>query len=462
VKTSGSHRNAWFLPLLPWMVSFEFGPNLKRLGCGLLVIGVLLSISGCASAGRTNRDISGASAPGATSKQAGNQASEPLPVILDSDVGTDTGDFTAAALVCVAHLMKMVTLEAMTCPMAPGYLGGANGWTPTYVIPTNGTIAGVVPMDYVGGCGFFEQLCTYYGIHPEFGFGNTTNVAKSGMSYPEFAFVPFVNPGQHYGAALQSPIPVRSATNFPPAYKVMRQVLAHRRAVEIIATGQLNNVADLLRSPADEISALTGAEMVSNSVSRVVCMGGQYPSGKEYNFYTYPTAAVYAISHMPANVPIVFAGFELGQSGNPLTNRVIDLPADWLNRMATTNPVYMVFTNICGGAGRPAWDSLACLYAVCVADTNGWFSRVQGSNYVDAASGANSFTAASGPGYKDFYLTIDPANEEAVSDLLNGLIVAQPRLGARQVSSPAPLNNQFGSPSPARPTCLSRWKPARI
>ena len=370
----------------------------------------------------------------------------PPPVILDSDVGTDTGDFAAGAMMIVAHKMGLVKLEAMTCPMAPGYLGlpDGSGWDPNYVIPTNDAPAGIIPMDYVGGCGFFEQLCTYYGIYPEFGFGNTTNIGKMGMTYPEFAFVPIFNPAQYYGAALQSSIPIRSATNFPPAYKVMRQVLANRRAVEIITTGQLNNVADLLSSPADEISALSGTELVSNCVSRVVCMGGQYPSGREYNFYTYPTAAVYAISNMPANVPIVFAGFELGERGNPLTNRVTDLPSDWVSRMATTNPVYMVFTNLCGSSGRPSWDSTACFYALFGADTNNWFSRIQGRNYVYGDYGANYFTAGTGPGYKDFYLTIDPTNEAAIQTVLNSLITAQPGLGAPQVSCPVLLSNQIG------------------
>jgi hypothetical protein len=44
---------------------------------------------------------------------------------------------------------------------------------------------------------------------------------------------------------------------------------------------------------------------------------------------------------------------------------------------------------------------------------------------------------------------------------LCSLIVAQPRLGARQVSSPARLNNQLGSRSTARPACLWRWQPDR-
>jgi hypothetical protein len=77
-------------------------------------------------------------------------------------------------------------------------------------------------------------------------------------------------------------------------------------------------------------------------------------------------------------------------------------------------------------------------------------NRTVSGYYADAASGANSFTAGTGPGYRDYYLTIDPENEGAIPDLLNSLIVAQPRPGARQVSSPAPLNNQFGLRSPAR------------
>jgi hypothetical protein len=173
-------------------------------------------------------------------------------------------------------------------------------------------------------------------------------------------------------------------------------------------------------------------------------MAGQYPSGTEYNVYTYPTAAAYAISNMPANVQIVFVGFELAQGGDPQRFRITELTPDWLSRMAVTNPVYMVFTNLYPSSGRPSWRSLTCLYALCGVDTNSWFSRVQGSNYVDAASGSNFFTAGTGPGYKDYYLTIDATNEGALSTVLNSLITAQPSLAAPQASSPELLNNQFG------------------
>jgi hypothetical protein len=73
-----------------------------------------------------------------------------------------------------------------------------------------------------------------------------------------------------------------------------------------------------------------------------------------------------------------------------------------------------------------------------------WFSRAQGSNYVDAASGANQFTAGTGPGYKDFYLKIDPANDAALATAINSLLVAQPPLPRPRVSRPGLLNNQLG------------------
>ena len=331
----------------------------------------------------------------------------PVALIEDCDVGSDGGDLAAAALTIVGRLKGLARLEAVT--------GCCRPVTFPWFTPPNAPAAGV---------GYFKMLCDYYGIYPEYGFGNNTNLAA------------YVGP-QQYSAVSNSPIPLTYATNFPPAYKVMRSVLQNRRGVQIVTHGQLNNVADLLASPVDEISPLSGFQLVSNSVNRLVVMGGQYPSGQEFNFYTDPASAAYVVTHTPTNVPIVFVGFEAA-------NNIYDLNGSWLTQLPPANPVYMVFTNLYGSSGRPSWDSLTCLYALYGIDTNSWFNRVQGSNYVDAASGANQFTAGTGPGYKDFYLKIDPTNAAALTTALNNLLVAQPPPPGPRVNRPGLLNNQLG------------------
>ena len=119
--------------------------------------------------------------------------------------------------------------------------------------------------------------------------------------------------------------------------------------------------------------------------------------------------------------------------------RILDLPHPWIDYLNSTNPVYMVYTNLYpAGQGRPAWDLIATLYAICNVNSNSWFQRVQGSNFVDCVcngGGWNYFTPGIGLGFKDFYLTIDPTNEAAISTVINRFITAQPPFAAPEIGA---------------------------
>jgi hypothetical protein len=365
----------------------------------------------------------------------------PTPVIFDCDIGSDIGDNSAASMIIVAHIMGLCNVEAMTCCVAPGYIyDGVPILSPPSYSENN--------MTQVAGAGFLEQLCMFYGVYPEFGFGNTTNLAQSQQLQQWTDPLATTTYIQTCGAVSNSYFSLKFATNYPPAYKVMRTVLANRKAVTLLITGQLNNYAQLLWSPADEISPLTGYQLVSNNASRVVAMAGQYPNGREYNICSLGMPAKYAISNTPPNVPITFAGWELAQNPGG-TFRILDLPHPWIDYLNHTNPVYMVYTNLYpAGQGRAAWDSITALYAICNVKSNSWFQRVQGSNFVDCVNppgGYNYFTPGTGPGYKDFYLTIDPTNEATISTVLNRFITAQPPFAAPEVGAGPSITTQPSS-----------------
>jgi hypothetical protein len=351
----------------------------------------------------------------------GNIVATPPSIMLDCDVGTDIGDNSAAGMVIVAHMQGLCNLEAMTCCVAPGWI--SNG-VPLLAVPYNQ----VGNMTQVGGAGFLEQLCQYHGVYPPFGFGNETNFANYGAMWSDPMATTIQQ--QNCGAVSNSFFPLRYATNYPVAYKVMRKVLASRKAVTILTLGQMNNYAKLLASAADEISPLTGVQMVSNNVSRVICMLGQYPTGVEYNISTLPRPAEYSVTNTPSNVPMIFSGWELGQ--NPVAQgggfRIFDLCPPWLSYLNTTNPTYMVFTNSAWvGQGRAAWDSIAALYAICNVKTNSWFNRVQGRNDVDSHyAGSNNFVAGIGPTFNHYYLTIPTNMDRAVEAQLNSIGISQP------------------------------------
>lgn len=99
---------------------------------------------------------------------------------------------------------------------------------------------------------------------------------------------------------------------YPAAVNVYRKILSEQpdNSVTIVTVGFLSNIRDLLNSGPDRYSALTGVELVSAKVKQLVCMGGEFPQGNEFNINKDASAAVETFEKWP--VPILFSGFEIG------------------------------------------------------------------------------------------------------------------------------------------------------
>ncbi|MGR0481574.1 MAG: nucleoside hydrolase [Candidatus Electronema sp. V4] len=167
----------------------------------------------------------------------------------------------------------------------------------------------------------------------------------------------------------------------PDAVQLYRRTLAAQpdQSVTIVSVGYLTNLRNLLQSKPDAVSPLDGQELVRRKTARLVCMGGQYPSGREWNFHRDVEAAAYVAAHWPT--PIVFAGFELGK--DIVTGTV-------LRRLPENNPVRRSYELHNKLAGRPSWDQIAVYYAVMTADDSRseFWTEKQGSNVV-AEDGSN-------------------------------------------------------------------------
>lgn len=108
---------------------------------------------------------------------------------------------------------------------------------------------------------------------------------------------------------------------------VYRRLLAAEpdHSVVIITIGHLTSLSRLLDSAPDAISPLSGRELVDRKVKSWSCMGGQFPEGKEANFYRPdPTSTVNSLAKW--NLPVTFAGWEVGNQivtgGEPLKQDV--------------------------------------------------------------------------------------------------------------------------------------------
>jgi len=176
--------------------------------------------------------------------------------------------------------------------------------------------------------------------------------------------------------------------------KLYRRLLSEApdSSVTIVSIGYLTNLEGLLRSQPDEISPLTGRELIVAKVRQWSCQGGRYPeSGSEQglNFGHYPKSSQFVIENWPGR--IMFVGDELGsrfQAGGSLMASLD--PSD--------NPVALAFKAFNGGKAIETRDHLAVLYAVRGMQHQGqvYFRAVtQGRNKFEARAGsAHGLSAA--------------------------------------------------------------------
>lgn len=193
------------------------------------------------------------------------------------------------------------------------------------------------------------------------------------------------------------------------ATEVMRRVLVENQGITLIAIGMLNNIAELLKSGADETSPLSGVELVKNSVEKMYVMGGNFLDSnfEEYNIKTDIGAAKYVSENFPA--PIIYCGFELGV--DVLTGRKIMDDSD-------DNPVSLAYHIHCGynSPEYRSWDLVTVYNAVF--QNSDLYKK---SKNVHITFDDKGRTNIGGEG-KDFYLTQVASNAQISAEINKYLI----------------------------------------
>jgi len=214
-----------------------------------------------------------------------------------------------------------------------------------------------------------------------------------------------------------------SDDKLPSALTLYRKTLAEAAdgEVVIISVGFLFNLRDLLNSPADEISPLTGEELVRRKVKELVLMGGQFPQSDpkkgEFNFaWTQPLCAKDVMARWPT--PVLLSGFEIGKeliTGQPLAATP---PANPVRR------AYELFRGNCLLKGRQSWDLTAVLAAV--RDPQIYWTLSEPGTCMVSDIGTNTWLAD--PSGKHRYL-IRKVPVETMVQLLNDFMVQPPLSG---------------------------------
>ena len=149
-----------------------------------------------------------------------------------------------------------------------------------------------------------------------------------------------------------------SNTDAEDGTTVYRRLLTSQpdQSVVIITIGHLTSLSRLLDSSPDSISPLSGQELVKQKVKRWSCMGGQFPEGKEANFYR-PDPVSTVNSLIKWTLPVTFAGWEIG-------SRIMTGGESFKAQCDPRSPVYKAYELYNGFKGRASWDQITILEAV--------------------------------------------------------------------------------------------------
>jgi len=247
------------------------------------------------------------------------ETKEALPLLVDTDICADVDDIGALAMVNSMHSRGEARLLGV-------------------MVNTRGD-AGAAAVDVVN---------TYYG-HPDIPIGalQPTDASRCDLSH------------DYVGRLVERfPHDLTGGSAAPNAVHLYRKLLAAEKdhSVVIVSVGAATNLAALLDSGPDAVSALSGTALVATKVAHLVMMGGQYPEGDgspEFNFALDPAGTRHAVYHWPT--PITFSGLEsLVRVGKRVST---EAPLD--------SPVRMAFEIGYGpGVDHDAWDMLPILYAV--------------------------------------------------------------------------------------------------
>lgn len=280
-----------------------------------------------------------------------------------------------------------------------------------------------------GSVEYLDQLTTWYG-HPEIPIGYVVDgvPCQDAVNYA----LEVVEMTDSTGAPLFARSHVTD--NFvKPSVQMYRELLAAQpdSSVTVVSVGFSTNLAQLLDSKPDDISPLSGRDLVASKVSRLVTMAGEFRANgdadtlkrmTEYNIVRDIPAAAKVFAEWPT--PVVTSPFELGIDV-PYPGQSILNDFTW----ATAHPVveaYKVYMPM--PYDRPTWDLTAVLYAVEGLD--GYFGISETGDIAVDGRGGTYFTPDAN-GTRQI-LTADSVQGANITNRFVELITAPPARYARK------------------------------
>lgn len=202
----------------------------------------------------------------------------------------------------------------------------------------------------------------------------------------------------------------------PDAVQVYRKILSAQpdSSVVICTIGFFTNLKDLLLSKGDAYSPLSGKELVAKKVKRLVAMAGAFPQGREFNVYSDIISSRVLAENWPTE--ILFSGFEIGNkifTGK----RLVEQPIEG----SPVKDAYALCLAEGDPNGRMSWDLTAVW--VAIKGYAPYYEVERGTFRILNDKGENSWTP--GETGKDLRL-VEKVPPEEMARLLENCMMHQP------------------------------------
>jgi len=209
--------------------------------------------------------------------------------------------------------------------------------------------------------------------------------------------------------------------NLPDAVPFLRKLLAGEpeNSVVMIQIGFFTNFARLLDSPADEISPLTGKELIAAKVRFLSLMAGSFNSSghREYNVINDIPSAQKLVAQWPTE--IVFCGFEIGERiQHPAASMREDYGYVQYHPLKDAYHFYRGLDN-----SQPTYDLSSVLYAV--RPNRGYFTLSPPGTVTVLDNGQTVF--APGENGKHRYMIVTPEQVAMVREAFVQLCSEPPK-----------------------------------
>ena len=156
---------------------------------------------------------------------------------------------------------------------------------------------------------------------------------------------------------------VSDYSTLPDGWKLYRQLLVSQpdHSVSICSLGFVSCLTQLLASEPDDLSPLSGVELVRQKVKCLYLMAGIFTSSEEpeYNFLQAPEFAKKFFELWPRDVDAVFSPMEVG-------NEIEYKPETVISDISRTDihPIKQVYMNYNCDTGQRMWDPMTLIQAV--------------------------------------------------------------------------------------------------